>query len=206
MTALVRAQPLYGRAERECPISGLRWADALGLLEGAAGVRLGCRAVTFVDRQMILRSLMDSNCRAALAGRILLPVDRWAALGLQTLFRNWFVSACPPERFIPSLLTFMGTRRRIGLVGPDVVRLESTRDFLKRHAPWHEVSVIELNSQLDRAGRTVSDELLEQADCDVLVVDASGWDAERQMDTYLAFRHDGLMLHAGKLFDACVRA
>ena len=202
MNALAQTQTVEQLASPRRRISPLGWGETLALLDAAANVRLGCRPVTFINRSMVVRALFDRNCRSLLSRRMLLPADRLATLGLHLISRRSAWASFQQDQLVQALLTYMRDGRKIGLIGVDAERLERTRLALSIHAPWHSFTAITLPADLDRHGRTQSDDMLERADCDILLVDSADWQAEIRMDRFLAFRHDGLVLHAGRAFDA----
>ncbi|MDO1581046.1 hypothetical protein [Rhizobium oryzicola] len=201
MNALVQAKTAEQQDLRRHRAVKMGWGETLALLDAAANVRLGCRPVTFVNRSMVARALLDRRCRSLLARRILLPSDRLAAVGLQFMSPRKAWAAFEPGQLVRSFLTYMQEGRKIALVGGDRQRLERAGNALAKHAPWHSFTVIVLPENLDRHGRSHSDEILERADCDILLVDSADWQSEVRLDSFLAFRHDGLVLHAGRVFD-----
>ncbi|MBT9371911.1 hypothetical protein [Rhizobium sp. CSW-27] len=194
-------EPLSRRAlDAPSPPSG--WGESLARLSACAENRIGCRAVIFLDLPRVLRAALDPVYRTWLAGQILLPAGRLAAALLGLVRPGQPVASLVPHRFVPSLLTFMEHSRHILLIGPDSARLEAARDRFRAHAPWHVFSVIVLETTVCGRARSAMDGAIERLGADVVIADAGDPETEIRLQTYLSYRHDGLVLLAQPAFAA----
>ncbi|SIQ02027.1 hypothetical protein SAMN05880590_101812 [Rhizobium sp. RU35A] len=180
----------------------LGWADSLAMLEAAAELRVGCRAVTFLTLSGLLRALINPLYRARLGGHVLLPADRAVTVLLRLVRPRAAIASLTPDRFVPSLLTFMDHRRRILLIGADRSRLEAARRRLKAHAPWHDISTLAMTGPFPGRAASPLDAALEATAADMVIADARDEAEERRLEDFLAFRHDGLLLLASEIFRA----
>ncbi len=186
------------------PISTLRWKDCLSLMDTAVDIRVGCRAVSFLTGRMLARTLVDRRYRETLRERILLPANRRTAFLIGFAAPGRTPSSCDPVRFVPSLLSYMSSPRRIVLLGPDKARLAAAKAQLQAHAPWHSLSAILLTETVCGRRPTMTDAILDAAEPDVVIVDSSDPGDEERTERYLTFRHDGLVVLTRDYFDAAL--
>ncbi len=172
------------------------------MLDAATDIRIGCRAVSFLTCTMLARSVVDHRYRRLLSERVLFPANRRTALLLGFAGYGRPMPVSDPVNFVPALLSYMSTSRRVLLVGQDKNRLLAARAQLAAQAPWHTVSAMILSERAVGRHPTPTDTLLDAAEPDVVIVDSSDARDEARTERYLSFRHDGLVILASDYFDA----
>lgn len=186
----------------DLPSSPSSWAESLARLAACAENRIGCRASVFLDLPRLVRAGIDPVYRTWLEGQMLLPAGRLSAALLALVRPGQRAAPLAPHRFVPSLLTFMDRSRHVLLIGTDAARLEATRERFRAHAPWHVFSVILLEGPVGGRARSAMDGAIDRLEADVVIVDAGDPQTEISMQTYLSYRHDGLVLLAQSAFGA----
>lgn len=166
-------------------VCDLGWNSALSLVEGLVSLRGNQTTLGFLDERSLLRQLIDPAYRSGLCRRLMLPSGGRVVGMLSKGLRD----KAPPARFsaatfLPALLTFLEKSCRIGIAGEDVARLKSLRDHFARHAPWHEIVVVDPGLETPR-------------DLDFVVVDAETTAQESRIERWLVPAHAGLVIFAG---------
>ncbi|WP_105381501.1 hypothetical protein [Neorhizobium alkalisoli] len=166
-------------------VCDLGWNAALSFVEGLVSLRGNRATVAFLDSRNVLRQLIDPAYRSELDRRLILP-SGGRVLGMLS---KGLREKAPPARFsaatfLPALLTFLEKSCRIGIAGGDVARLTSLRDHFARHAPWHEIVVVNPGLEPPR-------------DLDFVVVDAETTAQEGRIERWLMPAHAGLVIFAG---------
>ncbi len=172
-------------------IFDLGWTAALTLADSLIGGNAGRATLGFLDDRAAIDRVLDGHYRAALRKRVLIDARRFSAGPMRgTRARTASLTAA---RFIPALLTFLDRPCRIGLAGRDAGRLERLRLALRRHAPWHEFSIV-----------TAVD--LPTAEYDLVIADAASPAEERLVERQLFGLSNGLLLMGGRSLSALVPA
>ncbi|WP_117190923.1 hypothetical protein [Rhizobium terrae] len=179
---LVSDQPPTLFGQRLCDLG---WNAALGLAEGMISLRGNRTTLSFFDERSILRQALDLGYRDQLSRRLLLPGGGRAFGLLARLLRPQSPSVrYAAKTFIPSLLTFLERKHRIGIAGEDAGRIEALSEHLARHAPWHEVVAIHPDQEISRR-------------FDLVIVDAKNLAQERRIERRLSSVRTGLVVMAG---------
>ena len=168
------------------PVLDMGWADALDFAAGLADGSRGRATLTFFNEASALRRFIHPSCGKFPGDRFLLPsggagTKAWARLKRKGKTPVHF----RPDRFIPSLLTFMAEPRRIALVGCNADRLERLREELTVHTPWHEIV----------AATTLH---VPAHPFDLVIVDAKNFAEEREIESRLGAWRANLILMAGR--------
>jgi len=167
-------------------VSGSDWNTVLDRAAAQASSRAVPATLGFLDDRKLLGSLLTSARADAPASSLLLPSGRGCirfllrAIGGQQAVTTRFSAAT----FIPALLTYLGERHRIGIVGDDAGRRDGLCAHFTRHTPWHDMVALASNAR--PAGRF-----------DLLIVDAASSPAQRRIAGELAGLDVGLIIMAG---------
>jgi len=105
------------RAIFDLPVCDLGWDDALVLFNELLSIPVGQISVSFVTARNMLMALRDSGYRAVLAQNLLLPNGPGFNIASKVAHGSPFPASLRAGDFVPALLTFMETPRRIGLIG-----------------------------------------------------------------------------------------
>ncbi len=193
------------RAIFDLPVCDLSWDDALVFINELLSIPVGQTSISFVNARNILTTLRDSDYRAILEQKLLLPDGPGLSLASSVAHGSPFPASLTAADFVPALLTFMEMPRRIGLAGntPEVVRKTATE--FRRHAPWHEFIIIS-DSFCETGERSAMVEEIDRQRLDMLVVGASTPSQEKWVHENIRADHARLVLAVGDLFDVVAGA
>lgn len=174
--------------------------ENLSLLEAMTEVRVGYRAVSFVNLPLLLKIAVNPAYRERLQQRILLPGTPGVAKIIRLLTGREACAAMPPQDFVPVLLSFMAQPRRIVVAGTDRVRLSAARDHIRAQVPWHQVYAAHLPSakatdQTDRLRAEIGG-----VRPHLVLLDCASAREEMFIEPALASAYDGLALIAPAFF------
>lgn len=174
--------------------------ENLSLLEAMTDVRVGYRAVSFVNLPQILKSAVNPAYRERLQQRILLPGTPGVARIIRVVTGRSLCTAMPPQDFVPVLLSFMAEPRRIVLAGRDRVRLSAARDHIRAQVPWHQVYATHLSPAIpgDQTDRLRAE--IGGVRPHLVLLDCETLRDEIVMEPALASAYDGLALIAPAYF------
>lgn len=174
--------------------------ENLSLLETMTDVRVGYRAVSFVNLPSLLKIAINPAYRERLQQRILLPATPGVAKIIRMLTGRDACAAMPSQDFVPVLLSFMAQPRRIVLAGTDRTRLSAARDHIRAQVPWHQVYATHLPSakaadQTDRLRAEIGG-----VRPHLVLLDCASVREEMFIEPALASAYDGLALIAPAYF------
>ena len=135
MAVFSSRRPIFG-----LQVCDLDWSEAFTFVSALADVPIGQTAIFFLNAHNANLMLKDRAYREALSRHLVLPegID-FASLAMHG---RTFPANLSGNDFVPALLTYMTTPKRIGLVGGRKDVLERAREGLAGHAPWHEFVAI----------------------------------------------------------------
>lgn len=117
------------------PVCDLDWPEAFSLVSALADVPIGQTVISFLNAHNANVMLRDPAYRNALDHHLVLPDGIGVDLASFASFGTIFPANLNGTDFVPALLTYMTTPKRVGLVGarPDV--LARARQNFEGHAP-----------------------------------------------------------------------
>ena len=126
----------------------------------------------------------DREYRDALSRHLVLPDGIGVDLASFAMHGKMFPANLNGTDFVPALMTYITTPKRIGLVGarPDV--LERARKNFAEHAPWHEFVAIRDGFFKDEDSWSISDEIARHK-VDILLVAMGSPKQEKWIDRYI---------------------
>lgn len=174
--------------------------ENLSLLEAMTDVRVGYRAVSFVNLPLLLKIAINPAYRERVQQRILLPSTPGVARIIRLVTGRETCAAIPPQDFVPVLLSFMAEPRRIVLAGADRARLSAARDHIRTQIPWHQVYAAHLSparsaDQTDRLRAEIAG-----VRPHLVLLDCATPRDEMVVEPALASAYDGLALIAPDFF------
>ncbi len=188
------------RAIFDLPVCDLGWDDALVLFNELLSTPVGQASVSFVTARNMLMALRDSDYRAVLAQNLLLPNGPGFNIASKVAHGSPFPASLKAADFVPALLTFMETPRRIGLIGTMSQQVRLTAAKFRRHAPWHEFTVISDTLSHTESKSRIVDQIDGQM-LDILIVGARTPFQEKWIQENIRADHARLVLAVGDLFD-----
>lgn len=182
------------------PVCDLDWPDAFAFVSALADMPVGQTNVAFLNANNANLMLKDPELRAALMRQLVLPDGLGVDIASAASHGRLFPANLNGTDFVPALMTYMTTPKRIGLIGARADVLARARDGLARHAPWHEVIAIHDGYFTEEQTPQVLAEVTRQK-IDILLVAMGTPKQEKWVDKYVRPEHARLVFSVGALFD-----
>lgn len=182
------------------PVCDLDWSEAFTFVSTLADVPIGQTTISFLNAHNANLMANDREYRDALSRHLVLPDGIGVDLASFAMHGKMFPANLNGTDFVPALMTYITTPKRVGLVGarPDV--LKRARDNFAKHAPWHEFVAISDGYFKDEDSWAVSDEIARHK-VDILLVAMGTPKQETWIDRYIRPEHARLVISVGALFD-----
>lgn len=181
-------------------VCDLNWPEAFTFVSALADVPIGQTAVSFLNAHNANLMLADPSYREVLSRHLVLPDGVGVDLASLAMHGRTFPANLNGTDFVPALLTYMTTPKRVGLVGgrPDV--LERAREGFASHTPWHEFVAIHDGFFAEDESDAVADEIARHK-VDILLIAMGTPKQELWIDRYIRPEHARLVFGVGALFD-----
>lgn len=182
------------------PVCDLNWPEAFAFVSALADVPIGQTVVSFLNAHNANLMLADPNYREVLSRHLVLPDGIGVDIASLAMHGRMFPANLNGTDFVPALLTYMTTPKKVGLVGarPDV--LERARASFADHAPWHEFVAIHDGFFDDTESEAVAAEIARHK-VDILLVAMGTPKQEMWIDRHIRPEHARLVFGVGALFD-----
>ena len=182
------------------PVCDLDWAEAFTFVSALADVPIGQTTISFLNAHNANLMLRNPEYRDALSRHLVLPDGVGVDLASVAMHGQPFPANLNGTDFVPALMTYITTPKRVGLVGarPDV--LQRARDAFAEHAPWHEFVAIQDGFFDDADSQAVADEIARHK-VDILLVAMGTPRQETWIDRNIRPEHARLVISVGALFD-----
>jgi exopolysaccharide biosynthesis WecB/TagA/CpsF family protein len=184
----------------DLPVCDLGWDHALTFINELAELPVGQTVISFVNAHNMLVMLRDDGYREVLSRNLVLPDGVGLDIASQVAHGSTFPANLNGTDFVPALLTFMGTRKRIGLIGSRRDVVEKAAEHFRLHAPWHEIIVIS-DGYFDRGKNQQIVDIVRAANLDVLIVGMGTPVQEKWVADNIKAEDARLVLTVGALFD-----
>lgn len=184
----------------DVPVCDLDWNEAFGFVSSLAELPIGQTVISFLNAHNANIMLRDREYRQALERHLVLPDGIGVDIASLARFGKMFPANLNGTDFVPALLTFMTTPKKVGLIGARPEIVERARENFARHAPWHDFVVIHHGYFSENEVPSVLDELTRQ-DVDILLVAMGTPRQEKWIDRHIRPEHARLVLGVGALFD-----
>ncbi|MCL6705484.1 WecB/TagA/CpsF family glycosyltransferase [Pseudomonas sp. R2.Fl] len=182
------------------PVYDLDWERALSFVSELAALPSGQVQVSFLNAHNanILRS--DARYREIVSDHVVLPDGFGVDIASWLLNGKAFTANLNGTDFVPALLTYMSTPRRIGLIGARKEVLRKAAERFRGHAPWHTFVAVSDGFFEERDVDTVVAGLAEQK-FDILIVGMGTPLQEKWIADNIREEHARLVIGVGALFD-----
>lgn len=184
----------------DVPVCDLGWDDALVFINELASLPVGQTVISFVNAHNMLMTLRDSEYRGILAHNLVLPDGIGLNIASQVSHGAPFPANLNGTDFVPAMLTFMETPRRVGLIGGKPEVIEKAAENFRKHAPWHEFVVIS-DGYFDKEDPAVVVAELDRQKVDILIIGMGTPLQEKWAFHHVRADHARLVLTVGALFD-----
>lgn len=193
MAVFSSRRPIFG-----LPVCDLDWPEAFTFVSALADVPIGQTAIFFLNADNANHMLKDRAYRDVLSRHLVLPegID-FASLAMHG---RTFPANLNGTDFVPALMTYMTTPKKIGLVGGRKDILERARESFASHAPWHEFVAIHDGSVTDTDAAQIVEEIARHK-VDILLIAMVSPKQEMWIDRYIRPEHARLVFGVGSLFD-----
>ena len=193
--AVATRRPIFG-----VPVYDLTWEAALAFVAELAALSVGQVNVSFLNANNANILHSDRRYREVLREHVVLPDGVGIDLASRVLNGRSFSANLNGTDFIPALLTYLDTPKRVGLLGghPDVLKIATER--FRRHAPWHTFIPVSDGYFSDKPLAEVLDHLA-SLDLDVLIVGMGTPLQEKWIAENIREDHARLVFGVGALFD-----
>ena len=182
------------------PVCDLDWSEALSFVSSLADMPLGQTVVSFLNAHNANVMLSDGDYRQALGRHLVMPDGIGVDVASLATFGRMFPANLNGTDFVPALLTYMSTPKRVGLIGARPGTLERARDNLASHAPWHEfIALHDGYFAEEQSAAIVEDIRLKKLD--ILLVAMGTPRQEKWIDRHIRPEHARLVIGVGALFD-----
>jgi exopolysaccharide biosynthesis WecB/TagA/CpsF family protein len=182
------------------PVCDLNWPEAFSFVSALADVPIGQTTISFLNAHNANLMMANPHFRDVLGRHLVLPDGVGVDLASLALHGTTFPANLNGTDFVPALLTYMTTPKRVGLVGgsPDVLR--RARDAFADHAPWHEFVAISDGYFNDADSDAVAQEI-DRHKVDILLVAMGTPKQEIWIDSHVRPEHARLVIGVGALFN-----
>jgi len=182
------------------PVCDLGWSEAFSFVSALADMPIGQTVISFLNAHNANVLLRDGAYREALERHLVLPDGIGVDVASLAMFGKFFPANLNGTDFVPALLTYMTTPKRIGLVGARPETLAKARAQFAAHAPWHEVIAIHDGFFSEQQSQDVASEIARHK-VDILLVAMGTPRQEKWVDRYIRPEHARLVVTVGALFD-----
>lgn len=188
------------RAILGLPVFDLPWDGALSFVNELATLPDGQTQIVFLNANNANIMLADAEYREVLNRQVVLPDGFGIDLASSVLHGRSFTANLNGTDFVPALLTYMESRKRVGLIGGRKAVLAAAAEQFRKHTPWHDF--IEISDGFFSEGETADVlDRIEKADLDILLVGMGTPLQEKWMARTIRPEHARLVIGVGALFD-----
>jgi exopolysaccharide biosynthesis WecB/TagA/CpsF family protein len=182
------------------PVCDLGWSEAFSFVSALADMPIGQTVISFLNAHNANVLVRDPEYRQALERHHVLPDGVGVDVASLATFGTFFPANLNGTDFVPALMTYMTTPKRIGLVGTKPETLAKAREQFAAHAPWHEVIAIHDGYFTEQQSPDVAREIARHK-VDILLVAMGTPKQEKWVDRYIRPEHARLVITVGALFD-----
>ncbi|MBB4953935.1 exopolysaccharide biosynthesis WecB/TagA/CpsF family protein [Agrobacterium vitis] len=192
---LARKKNMFG-----IPVFDLSWASALSLMAQYAATPDAHVKVSFLNANNVNIMLQDAAYFEALQHHLVLPDGIGVDMAAKILDGDAFAANLNGTDFIPALLTYIETPRRIGLIGAKPGVLAGAIASFRQHTPWHQFIPV-ADGYFDNEELPVILQRLAEAEIDILLVAMGTPRQEKWIEQHINQSHAHLVFGVGALFD-----
>lgn len=181
-------------------VCDLDWPEAFTFVSALADVPIGQTTISFLNAHNANLMLSDMHYREVLSRHLVLPDGVGIDIASLAMHGRMFPANLNGTDFVPSLLTYITTPKKVGLVGGRADVLERAREGFANHTPWHEFVAIHDGYFDDVQSPAVADEIARHK-VDILLIAMGTPKQELWIDQNIRPEHARLVFGVGALFD-----
>lgn len=184
----------------DLPVCDFGWADAFAFAEELASMAVGQTIISFLNANNANLMMRDPDYRAALSRHLVLPDGHGVDIASLMFHGKRFPANLNGTDFVPALMTYITTPRRIALIGARPETLQRAAENFRKHAPWHEFITV-ADGYLDDAQSREAMARVRALQPDILLIAMGSPKQEKWIDRYVGPGHARLVISVGALFD-----
>ncbi|WP_275788923.1 WecB/TagA/CpsF family glycosyltransferase [Pararhizobium gei] len=182
------------------PVCDFDWADAFAFAERTVSRGVGQTIVSFLNANNANLMMRDPEYRAVLSRHLVLPDGHGVDIASWLFHGDRFPANLNGTDFVPALMTYLTTPRRIAMIGARPDTLYRAAENFREHAPWHEFITV-ADGYLDDARSREAMARVRAFQPDILLVAMGSPKQEKWIDRYVGPGHARLVISVGALFD-----
>lgn len=195
-TSIVASQ----RMILDIPVCDFGWADAFAFADEVASLPIGQTVISFLNANNANLMMRDAEYRDVLTRHIVLPDGHGVDIASWMFHGKIFPANLNGTDFVPALMTYMTTPRRVAMIGarPDILKRAAAN--FRRHAPWHEfIPVADGFFDVARSDEVMA--AVRELKPDILLIAMGSPKQEKWIDRHVGPGHARLVISVGALFD-----
>ncbi|HVK92044.1 MAG TPA: WecB/TagA/CpsF family glycosyltransferase [Mycoplana sp.] len=199
----VRADSILAASQRDIlgmPVCDLDWAAAFDFVARVADLPIGQTTIAFLNANNANLMMSDAEYRDALERQLVLPDGHGVDIASQVFHGRPFPANLNGTDFVPALLTYMETPKRVALIGAEREVLVKAAEKFQEHTPWHEFHPVS-DGFFDRNESDGVMAKVRELQPDILLVAMGSPVQEKWIDRHVAPGHARLVISVGALFD-----
>ncbi|KQV43864.1 MULTISPECIES: WecB/TagA/CpsF family glycosyltransferase [unclassified Rhizobium] len=184
----------------DIPVCDFGWADAFTFADELASLPIGQTVISFLNANNANLALKDRDYHDILCRHIVLPDGHGIDIASRVMHGRMFPANLNGTDFVPALMTYMTTPRRVAMIGAKRDVLERAAANFAKHAPWHTFIPVS-DGYFDLSQSDAVMERVRAAQPDILLVAMGSPRQEKWIDRYVGPGHARLIIGVGALFD-----
>jgi exopolysaccharide biosynthesis WecB/TagA/CpsF family protein len=176
------------------------WANAFAFADEIASLPIGQTVISFLNAHNANLMMQDPEYRAVLNRQIVLPDGYGMDLASMLFHGKAFPANLNGTDFVPALMTYMTTPRRVAMVGARSDVLKRAAENFQKHAPWHQfIPVSDGFFDPEQSDNVMA--MVRAVRPDILLIAMGSPKQEKWIDRHVGPGHARLVLSVGALFD-----
>ncbi|MDQ0319184.1 exopolysaccharide biosynthesis WecB/TagA/CpsF family protein [Pararhizobium capsulatum DSM 1112] len=184
----------------DIPVCDLSWAEAFSFADELASMPIGQTVISFLNANNANLALQDKEYHDILSRHIVLPDGHGVDIASRVLHGKVFPANLNGTDFVPALMTYMTTPRRVAMIGATQDVLKRAAANFKKHAPWHTFIPVS-DGYFDPSQSDAVMARVREARPDILLVAMGSPRQEKWIDRHVGPGHARLIIGVGALFD-----
>lgn len=182
------------------PVCDFGWADAFAFADEVASLPIGQTVISFLNANNANLMMKDEDYRSVLERHLVLPDGHGIDIASWLFHGKAFPANLNGTDFVPALMTYMTTPRRVAMIGAHPKVLKRAAENFRKHAPWHDyIPVADGYFDITRSDEVMA--RVRELKPDILLVAMGSPKQEKWIDRHVGPGHARLVISVGALFD-----
>ncbi|WP_075292513.1 WecB/TagA/CpsF family glycosyltransferase [Pararhizobium arenae] len=184
----------------DIPVCDFGWANAFSFADELASLPFGQTVISFLNANNANLAMSDKDYRDILKRHIVLPDGHGVDIASRVFHGRSFPANLNGTDFIPALMTYMSTPRRVAMIGARRDILERAAENFAKHTPWHSFIPV-ADGYFDVSESDAVMARVREIAPDILLIAMGSPKQEKWIDRYVGPGHARLVIGVGALFD-----